>query len=737
MFIQKILGKFSSKTKIDTHQLGAFEGVFLPSALTMFGAILFIRLGWIVGNVGLVSSILILIISFTITMITSLSLSATATNMKVKGGGIYYMISRSFGLEIGASIGLSIFLKLAVSITFCAFGFAESLCMLFPFLNPKIVTFSVITILFVFASFSMRWVIKTQILIFGLIFLGLFSLFFANPIPLGEAGVFTSQLSFWQAFAIFYPASCGIEVGAAMSSRLKDPKKALPLGTLGVALFGFVVYLLVAINFSLKVPPSILANNPLIATTLSILPPLVFVGIWAAVLSSAIGEIVAAPQILKTLANDRVLPKWIAKDFGSTKEPWIASIITYLISSSCVLIGGLNYIAPILAMFCLICYAVLNLATGMEAFLENPSWRPQFKVWFGLPLFGSLLCFSAMLMINAQAAFGAFVFVILVFLLMKKRKIMSHWDDITQGILLFFSRFSIYRLASLKPSHRSWRPNFLVLSQQPSQLLNSDLLEFTHAMTKGRGFLQIGSVVVSEKASLEMVARLKKVIADVLNKDHLQALVEVTSSQTQVTGFRKIMDSFGLGPLAPNTIVLEVPQDPQMLMDVCQMIKLASMQKRNVVLIRGHKKEKRYRNLQIWWDDQYKTTSELNVLFAHMLQKSSIWKKSNLYLKEIINNESERENKFKKYSTFFKESRFIIDLDLKIATTDEEMNRVFNLTAKNADFCFLSSRPILEEESLEEYSTYLKELFEKTKELPSCGFVTAYQELDLKQILTS
>lgn len=170
---------------------------------------------------------------------------------------------------------------------------------------------------------------------------------------------------------------------------------------------------------------------------------------------------------------------------------------------------------------------------------------------------------------------------------------------------------------------------------------------------------------------------------------------------------------------------------------MAEVIKLASIQNQNVVIIHEHKEPKKYKKLHIWWDDQQKNTSELNVLLAHMLQKSHLWKKSDLFLKEVTNNEMERENKLKKYKTFFKESRLLIDIDLKVASNSEEKEHLMTKTAKSADFCFFSLKPIQKEESLEVYADYLKSVFEKTKDYPSCAFVTAYQINDLKQILTA
>ena len=107
--------------------LGTFGGVFTPSILTILGVIMYLRFGWVVGNVGLGLTIVVVLVSSSITFITALSASAVATNMRVGVGGEYYMISRSLGLELGGAIGIPLFLCRTLSITFYSFGLSESI----------------------------------------------------------------------------------------------------------------------------------------------------------------------------------------------------------------------------------------------------------------------------------------------------------------------------------------------------------------------------------------------------------------------------------------------------------------------------------------------------------------------------------------------------------------------------------------------------------------------------------
>ncbi|NES92140.1 MAG: Na-K-Cl cotransporter, partial [Okeania sp. SIO2B9] len=115
--------------------LGTFGGVYTPSILTILGVIMYLRFGWVVGNVGLLGTLLIVTLSTAITFLTSLSVSAIATDRIVKGGGAYYMISRSLGIETGGAVGIPLYFAQALSVALYTIGFAESLVDAFGGLN--------------------------------------------------------------------------------------------------------------------------------------------------------------------------------------------------------------------------------------------------------------------------------------------------------------------------------------------------------------------------------------------------------------------------------------------------------------------------------------------------------------------------------------------------------------------------------------------------------------------------
>ncbi len=168
-FIQRSLPSEENGVTSSPRGLGTFGGVFTPSILTILGVIMYLRLGWVVGNVGLLGTLLIVSMSTAITFLTSLSIAAIATDQRVRIGGAYYMISRSLGIEIGGAIGIPLFLAQALSVALYTVGFAESVVGVFPILDMKLIGLLTTLFVAVLALASTHIAIRAQYVIMGAI----------------------------------------------------------------------------------------------------------------------------------------------------------------------------------------------------------------------------------------------------------------------------------------------------------------------------------------------------------------------------------------------------------------------------------------------------------------------------------------------------------------------------------------------------------------------------------------
>ncbi|NNL43452.1 MAG: amino acid permease, partial [Desulfobacterales bacterium] len=368
--------------------LGTFAGVFTPSILTILGIILFLRLGYVVGNAGLGLTLVILLLANGISILTSVSLSAISTNLKVKGGGDYYLISRTLGLEFGGAIGIVVFLAQSVSIAFYCLGFGEALAALMPSdsnLLPQIIAASAVSFLFIFAWLGADWATKFQYVVMSILAAAILSFFIGGFIKWDTARLIQNwvspqtNLGFWVLFAIFFPAVTGFTQGVSMSGDLRDPGKSLPRGTFMAVGVSILVYVLSSVLFAAGLPVDVMMSDYGAMKKLAYIDFFITAGVIAATLSSAMASFLGAPRILQSLASDRTFPflALFAKGSGPTSNPRRGVLLAACIAYATIGYGRLNLIAPVVSMFFLISYGLLNYATYYEARSASPSFRPR------------------------------------------------------------------------------------------------------------------------------------------------------------------------------------------------------------------------------------------------------------------------------------------------------------------------------------------------------------------------
>ena len=377
--------------------LSTFGGVFTPSILTILGVIMYLRFGWVLGHVGLWQTLAIVTISTSITFLTGLSISAIATDQVVKAGGAYYMISRSLGIETGGAVGIPLYFAQAFSVALYTLGFAESLVQVFPGFNLTIIALITTILVTILALQSAEIAIKAQYFIMAAIVLSLVSLVFGHGIEPGSVppAEAPGSVGFWAVLAVFFPAVTGIMSGVNMSGDLKDPQKSIPVGTLAAVGVGYLIYMTIPLILSQRVDAETLVADPLVMRRIAFWGDAILLGVWGATLSSAIGSILGAPRVLQALARDGILPKklkWLGRGHGTGDEPRLGTLFTLGIALAAVSVGDLNLIAPVLTMFFLTTYMVLNVSAGVETFLQSPSFRPTFKMHWSLSLLGALGC---------------------------------------------------------------------------------------------------------------------------------------------------------------------------------------------------------------------------------------------------------------------------------------------------------------------------------------------------------
>jgi amino acid transporter len=628
--------------------LGTFAGVFTPSILTILGIILFLRLGYVVGAGGLEQALIILLLANGISVLTSLSLSAVATNLRIKRGGDYYLISRTLGFEFGGAIGLVMFIAQSVSVGFYCIGFAEVLVTLLPpplNAHPHIAAAFAALPLFLLAWLGADWATRFQYLVMATLAAALGSFFIGAALHwdtrlLGENwSASPATVDFWVLFALFFPAVTGFTQGVSMSGDLQDPGRSLPLGTLTAVGISILIYLFAALALAGSLPQQILVDDYSSMNRVAVFEPLVIAGVFAATLSSAMASFMGAPRILQSLAGDHLF-RWLipfAKGSGTSNNPRRGILLTALLAMATISLGQLNLIAPVVSMFFLISYGLINYATYFEARAATPWFRPRFRFFHrNLSLLGALACLAAMLAIDIDAGLIAVALMFAIYHYLRHTVHHSRWADGRRSFHTQQIRTHLLA-AALEPEHpRDWRPNILLFSDNRERRLQ--LLRLADWFNGDSGFATAVKIVEGQGAIMQ---RQKEESQAELEKDIRKSGTEVFPLALLTpdldTGLKILLQGFGIGHLKANIVMLNWldassgDQDGQRELTYGRHLRTAYRQGCNLVILDGNESEwenlalvpAAQRRIDVWWRND--ATSRLMLLLAHLLTRSEAW----------------------------------------------------------------------------------------------------------------
>lgn len=650
----------SNKLETETQtqgRFGTFGGVFTPCTLTILGVIMFLRLGQVVGNAGLWHSLLILLLAVSITTITTLSLSSIATNTKIKGGGVYFLISRSLGVEFGGAIGLTFFLAQAIAIAMHVIGFTEALINIIPSLkNYYRETGTVVNFLvFVCVYIGAGWTIKLQYFILGVLMISV-AAFAIGAIPLYDANILNENLnpsysdneSFLTMFALFFPAAVGIMAGANMSGDLKDPVKSIPKGTLGAIFFTTSIYALFIFLLVISSKREDLLTDNFIISKISISEICIIAGIFAATISSALGAMMGAPRILQALAKDRIF-KFLtpfSKTSGINNEPRHAIFFSFVIAQIGIFMGDLNAMAPIITMFFMITYGVLNFATFCESYSGNPSYRPKFK-WchWVISLIGTLLCLVTILLIEPLWAIVAIIIMAILYRHLSNQEIEATWSNVNSGTSFERVRRNLLLLEREKYHPKNWRPVILALGVNKDERL---FLGFQGRLLAGRhGILILGQVILGNSQDLLNKHReISRNIRKLIFEKELEAFPSIIINSNLTEGISTLVQCSGLGALKPNLVLFGLNEDRTKRNEFIQNIRVVNTLGKSIALLKYEKEkddplEVPKGTIDVWWLGE--KNGNLMVLLAHLLRSNTTWKTKKIRLLRMIENENARE----------------------------------------------------------------------------------------------
>lgn len=627
--------------------LGTFAGVFTPSILTILGIILFLRLGYVTGSSGVARALLVLAVANLVTIITSQSLSAVATNLKVKGGGDYYLISRTLGYKFGGAIGIVLYLAQSVSVAFYCIGFAEALtAMLSVSVQPAVIAAFAAAALFVLAWLGADWATRFQYVVMVLLIAALVS-FYLGGVGRWQQSIFLANWlppenspPFWIIFAVFFPAVTGFTQGVSMSGDLENAGKSLPLGTFMAVGVSVIVYLSIILIFAGTLPNEVLMRDYQAMQRVARWGFLIDAGVVAATLSSAMASFMGGPRILQSLAADKIFPvlNIFAKGDGDRNNPRRAVLLTSVIAFVTISLGQLNLVAQVVSMFFLISYGLLNYATFFEADTGSASFRPKFKFFHKyVSLFGALLCLLILLALDMKNGIAALVIMLAIYLYLNHSEKPARWADSSRSHSFGRIRKSLQQIASIPLHQRDWHPHLIVFSKDREN--RQKVLQFGDWLCGDIGLMSAVQVIPSEgQRVLRLRAQTVKEIEEDIAKAGLFCFGTAVAAEDLSTSLSLLLQSYGYGPLHANTVLTNWLNQPDSHLPGLELLKyghnlrIAYHHGYNLVVFHCEKHrweslmkpENRRRKIDIWWQKDNRS-SKLMLLFAYLITRDKLW----------------------------------------------------------------------------------------------------------------
>ncbi len=726
--------------------------VFMTTISTILGAILFLRLGYAVGHTGFIGAIGIIALGHLVTIPTALGVAEIATNQKVLGGGAYYIISRSFGLNIGAAIGITLYLSQAISVAFyiIAFGAAfepvinwlsESHNILIP--DMRFITIPTTLILAVLIlSRGANLGMKALYFVVALLFASILLFLFGKSTGSYTNFVLNNRISgadpFFYVFTIIFPAFTGLAAGLGLSGDLKDPSRSIPKGTLWATLAGMVVYIVVAYKLAISATPEELATDQMIMQRIAVWGPIIPIGLAAASISSALGSIMVAPRTLQAIGMDNIFPTkfintWFAKGKPISNEPFNSSLVTLLIAFAFVLVGELNFVAQAISMFFMVTYGAICTISLLEHFAADPSYRPTFRSKWYISAIGAIFSIWLMFKMNGLYATISVIIMGMIYYSVttyttKERKGLG---KLFRGVIFQLSRqLQIFaQRADKEDPDKYWRPFVICISQDTFVRRSAfDVLRWLSLKYGFGTYIHYIEGYLSKETNQNSKEILKKLInlaAGSRNRVYLDTII----SPSYTSAIAQVIQLSGISGKGNNMILFEFSRtDPDSLTEVLKNHRLLETTNFDICVLNTSYKGFGYKkDIHIWISIMDYENANLMILLGYIILGHPEWRKGQIKI-FVTHTPDDLERKRMDLLDLIKSGRLPISpSNVELIPADPEVNtkEIISQKSIDADLTIIGFRSeLIKAESMKLFTGY--------EDIGNILFVSSMKEKEIK-----
>ena len=416
---------------------------------------------------------------------------------------------------------------------------------------------------------------------------------------------------------------------------------------------------------------------------------LVMGGLWGAILSSAIGSILAAPRTLQALADDNLVPAALGAVDDKKGEPMVALYISGGVALAAVALGDLNAVASVVTMFFLTTYGMLNLAAGLESLVADPAFRPRIKVPWWVSLLGCIGCFVAMFSIHPVACLLAIIVEGIIWWVLSRRALRTTWGDLRSGLWFTLARFAMLKLNHSKHDPRNWRPHILVFVADLQR--NLGMVRMANHFSQERGIVTVSTLLlgdIEEHGQAEEIAERNR---QLLDANGIVAFAETAAVSELESGMITVAQANGMAGLSSNMVMFGWPgEDVDRLGRLLGLVRRMTGLEKSSMIVRPVKGSRAKGNgeIVVWWKGK-EHNGDMMLLLGHLLNLAPGWRSNQLILKSVADDAETGELVHRAFESMLPDLRMDVKLEVILRPEGKTHLDVIRDASANADLVFL------------------------------------------------
>ncbi|GAB1599326.1 solute carrier family 12 member 4-like isoform X2 [Argonauta hians] len=460
--------------------------------------------------------------------------------------------------------------------------------------------------------------------------------------------------TFMVLLAIYFPSVTGIMAGSNRSGDLADAQKSIPTGTVAAIMTTSIVYITSVFFFAACLEGTVLRdkfgegiNGGLVVANLAWPNEwVILIGSFLSTLGAGLQSLTGAPRVLQAIAKDSVIPFLDVFSVTTKKgEPFRALLLTAAISEIGIIIASLDYVAPIITMFFLLCYGFVNMACALQTLLRTPNWRPRFRFYhWTLSLLGLGLCISLMFISSWYYALAALFLALCIYKYIEYKGAEKEWGDGIRGLAMSAARYALLRLQEGPPHTKNWRPQLLVLMKPDENLkpMYPKLAMLATQLKAGKGLILVSSVLEGDfRKSYAKSQAAKQALDHLMDTANIKGFADVLVAKNVIEGLCHLTQTLGLGGLKHNTIMIGWPygwrhspeqKSYRVFIDTIRNVASAQLA---LMAVKGINQfpdntQKLTGTIDVWWIVPCVYEGGLLMLLPFLLRQHKVWKNCKL-----------------------------------------------------------------------------------------------------------